>query len=511
MRRVPLLLVDLSIIFISGVAALFFRENLRVGPEKLAALAPYLIAALVVALIVFQVMRLNRTIWRFAGVADHLQLAAAMGATVLGAVLIAFAFNRLEGLARALPFLHILLGVALLSGVRILHRIAHEFRHNRRTSAALLQLEQETSQATVLIVGISRLTEAYLLAAAEFAPGRIKIAGLIGGAERHVGRLAANHEVLGLPEDIKAILERLRVHGVNVDRIVVATSFDALRPDQRQALLRVERSGEARLQLLAIDMGFDGVAGSSEGMRADGAAAEELAFEIDRDELKAIARRSYWRAKRVLDFCVALVALSVSVPLIAIAAALVGASVGLPVIFWQRRPGLGGRSFWVGKFRTMKASHDASGRRLSDEERLSRIGGILRRFRIDELPQLFSVLRGDMSIIGPRPLLPQDQSGAYRMRLLVRPGLTGWAQVVGGRSISPEDKAALDVWYVRNASLFLDAKIVLRTVAVVLFGERTRGELIEHAWRDLFKAGVVKGELSSVNGEFSQNHQMLCV
>src|SRR5208337_5259211 len=104
--------------------------------------------------------------------------------------------------------------------------------------------------------------------------------------------------------------------------------------------------------------------------------------------------------------------------------------------------------------------------------------------------QLFNILRGEMSFVGPRPLLPRDQPEAYRARLLVRPGLTGWAQVVGGRDISPEDKAALDVWYVRNASLALDIEIAIRTVPVVLFGERISVSLIERAWRDLSESGV---------------------
>ena len=120
-----------------------------------------------------------------------------------------------------------------------------------------------------------------------------------------------------------------------------------------------------------------------------------------------------------------------------LAAVLVGASVGLPVLFWQQRPGLGGRPFRVYKFRTMRAAHSSDGRRLSDKERVSQMGTLMRRLRLDELPQLFNIFRGDMSFIGPRPLLPCDQSDAYRARLLVRPGLTGWAQVVGGRDISP--------------------------------------------------------------------------
>jgi lipopolysaccharide/colanic/teichoic acid biosynthesis glycosyltransferase len=191
------------------------------------------------------------------------------------------------------------------------------------------------------------------------------------------------------------------------------------------------------------------------------------------------------------------VALSVSLlivlaPVIALVGLCLSLSVGGPLIFWQQRPGLGGRPFCLYKFRTMGTAHGSDGRRKSDEERVTRVGNFLRRVRLDELPQLFNIIRGDMSFIGPRPLLPCDQDEAYKSRLLVRPGLTGWAQVVGGRSISAQDKAALDIWYLRNASLALDLKIALQTVPMVVFGERISKPLIEAAWQDLQNAGILR-------------------
>jgi lipopolysaccharide/colanic/teichoic acid biosynthesis glycosyltransferase len=170
----------------------------------------------------------------------------------------------------------------------------------------------------------------------------------------------------------------------------------------------------------------------------------------------------------------------------------VAVRLGFPIVFWQHRPGLAGRSFRLYKFRTMGASHGPDGRRLPDAERLSNFCNFLRRTRLDELPQLFNILRGEMSFVGPRPLLHQDQPAECLDRLLIRPGLTGWAQVVGGRNISPEDKAALDLWYVCNASLLLDLKIAARTVEIVLFGERVLTPLIARAWHDLTACGIVK-------------------
>jgi lipopolysaccharide/colanic/teichoic acid biosynthesis glycosyltransferase len=112
------------------------------------------------------------------------------------------------------------------------------------------------------------------------------------------------------------------------------------------------------------------------------------------------------------------------------------------------------------------------------------------------LPQLFNILRGDMSFVGPRPLLLRDQPKELGARLLVRPGLTGWAQVVGGRDITPEDKAVLDLWYVRNAGLLLDLKVAARTIPIVLFGERISRSLIDRAWQDLIDLGIAKADFT---------------
>ena len=141
-------------------------------------------------------------------------------------------------------------------------------------------------------------------------------------------------------------------------------------------------------------------------------------------------------------------------------------------MFWQQRPGLGGRPFRLYKFRTMARPYDADGRRIADADRLSVVGRFLRRSRLDELPQLFNILIGEMSFIGPRPLLAADQYPGLDARLAVRPGMTGWAQIKGGRQLSASDKAALDVWYIRNACLRVDLEILLGTLRVILLGER---------------------------------------
>jgi lipopolysaccharide/colanic/teichoic acid biosynthesis glycosyltransferase len=198
----------------------------------------------------------------------------------------------------------------------------------------------------------------------------------------------------------------------------------------------------------------------------------------------------YHRVKRAIDLVGSAVLMITLAPLFLLVGLLVAADVGLPMVFWQQRPGMRGRPFKLYKFRTMADAYDSDGQRKSDHERVSAIGNFLRRCRLDELPQLLNILKGEMSFVGPRPLLPIDQPIDRRSRLLVRPGLTGWAQIKGGRQISPADKTALDVWYVRNMSATLDLKILLGTVPMLIFGEQVTEAAIVHAWRDMQPASV---------------------
>jgi lipopolysaccharide/colanic/teichoic acid biosynthesis glycosyltransferase len=154
--------------------------------------------------------------------------------------------------------------------------------------------------------------------------------------------------------------------------------------------------------------------------------------------------------------------------------------VGSPVLFWQQRLGRNGRPFLVYKFRTLQAPFDRNGWPMPEHQRESGIGYLLRKTGLDEVPQLLNVLIGDMALIGPRPLLPHDQPPNPEVRLLVRPGITGWAQVNGAKSLTPTEKDRLDEWYIRNASVWTDLRVVMLTLKYVLAGERrARSELVD--------------------------------
>jgi sugar transferase EpsL len=174
--------------------------------------------------------------------------------------------------------------------------------------------------------------------------------------------------------------------------------------------------------------------------------------------------------KRLLDVIVAGLGLLLGLPLLLILGLLVRVRLGSPVLFRQERPGFKGQLFSMIKFRTMVNSVDVDGRLLPDHERLTGLGSFLRNTSLDELPELWNVLKGDMSLVGPRPLLKEYvplYSAEQARRMLVRPGVTGWAQVNGRNAISWEEKFALDVWYVDHQSFWLDVKILFMTIAAV--------------------------------------------
>jgi lipopolysaccharide/colanic/teichoic acid biosynthesis glycosyltransferase len=175
--------------------------------------------------------------------------------------------------------------------------------------------------------------------------------------------------------------------------------------------------------------------------------------------------------KKLLDRTTAALVLVMTAPIMAATAGAVAASMGRPVLFRQRRPGLHGRPFEIAKFRTMRDAYDKTGAPLPDAERLTAVGKFLRSMSLDELPQLWNVLRGELSLVGPRPLLMQylfrySQEQARRHEVL--PGITGWAQIHGRNAVDWDERFRLDVWYVDHWSLLLDLKILAMTALTLI-------------------------------------------
>jgi len=183
--------------------------------------------------------------------------------------------------------------------------------------------------------------------------------------------------------------------------------------------------------------------------------------------------------KRVFDVFFAFIGIVVLSPLILILAILIRIFLDKPIIFKQKRPGLDGKIFTIYKFRTMKDVYTADGKPMDDSLRITKLGRFLRNFSLDELPELFNVLKGEMSLVGPRPLLVEylDHYNDEQMRRhLVKPGITGWAQINGRNSITWKEKFAMDLWYVKHQSFWLDLKILLLTAKKVLLRDNISQE-----------------------------------
>jgi lipopolysaccharide/colanic/teichoic acid biosynthesis glycosyltransferase len=380
---------------------------------------------------------------------------------------------------------------ALIVSILVAARAAARFWHARQIHINGNGRVNGELRETVLVVGVNTITELFLLSVKEFASRRVQVAGVLAEEPSMRGRAIQQKPVLGTVEELQDILQSLEVHGVVVDRIVVATAADRLQPRALEILLEAEKSSDIVVQFLSEQLGLEDSSQKPLDLSAQERnnvprqrAVARLGNVVDVDHLSSTAK-SFRLGKRIVDIFGAAFLVFMLSPVAALVALVVALDVGFPVIFWQQRPGLYGRPFKVYKFRTMRAPHDRQKRRIPDDQRSSAIGRILRRSRLDELPQLYNVLVGDMSLIGPRPLLPRDQSVDYVVRLSVRPGITGWAQVNGGRIISLPDKCILDIWYAQNASFVLDLKIVLSTVKMVFFGDRMNTKAINQARSDL--------------------------
>jgi lipopolysaccharide/colanic/teichoic acid biosynthesis glycosyltransferase len=330
----------------------------------------------------------------------------------------------------------------------------------------------------VLVVGLSHLTELFLRSVAEYASKTIDVVGILSTERELHGHSLRFQKVLGAPEELSRIIDRLEVHGITPDRVVVMQSFDELSREARDALFAVERGSGIQVDWLVERLGFTDPRGQIAGPPSPGLNATAT---MNAPDVVHVSIRPNSALKRTFDVVASLVLLVLLAPMMVVIGLVVAVDVGFPIVFWQKRPGRSGRPFKLFKFCTMRASHNPMGNRIPDECRSSIVGRLLRRTRLDELPQLYNILIGEMSFVGPRPLLSCDQPAETMFRLSVRPGLTGLAQVHGERTMSPDDKNTLDVWYVRNASLWLDLRILLRTVIVFVRGERVDHQTLQAA------------------------------
>ena len=433
----------------------------------------YSCVALVVSIIVFQWFRISSPLPHFFSSNDALTIIGACATTVALTAVILFVFTRLSYAPRSVPIIHFMVLACGLIGVRALNRLTGT------RSAPLASVPHREEVESVMVVGATRLAWFFSMMVDEFSSHDRRIVGVVDERPQLVNRTLNGYSIVGLPEDLSKIIDEYGTHGVEINKVVVAADPKDL-TEKTQLEVRVT----CKARNIPIEWLHETFLISYAKVETN---------EWERDDLKlgsAATSRPYWKIKRLIDVVVALAMLMTFAPLVILIAALVLIDVGFPVVFWQQRVGYLGRPFHVYKFRTMRSCFDRNGKSVSESERLSVLGRLLRWTHVDEIPQLANILIGSMSVVGPRPLLPLDQPNNDVSRLQVRPGLTGLAQINGGTSLSADEKSALDQWYIEHASLLLDVKIILRTIWVVIRGNPRNETLIalalaeKHEWSD---------------------------
>ena len=435
---------------ISPLAAFLLRDGTIYSPGGV---ARYCVISFFVSLLVFQWFQTSSPISRFYSLRDAFELFKACVLIAALTAVASFLLTRLEEAPRSIPILQFLLLAAGLLGGRVLLRLRQSHR-----DAPLSQAADNVDH--VLIIQASRLAWFFTKMVEELAPDRYRIVAILDDEPKLKHRSLNGYPIIGAPSDLEKIVADYAMHGVRIDKVVLAAQPQDLAPDSWDDLSRLCRELNIVLQILPERLISEDAADRTDGVVVHPNAAV-IAPQYD---LSESLDRPFWALKRAGDLALALFSAVVMSPIVVVVCGLVLLDVGIPVVFWQQRVGRNGVPLHLYKFRTMQTLFDrqTKERRLAQEP--SAIGRFLQTTRLDELPQLWNIISGDMSLVGPRPLLPADQPDDLGVRLMVRPGLSGWAQVCGGKLISADEKNALDAWYIRHASPWLDLKIIIRTI-----------------------------------------------
>ena len=418
--------------------------------------AIYCAIAFLSSLIAFLVFRTRDGMTHLFSVNDSLDVTKAVLLSEFFTCLALFSLTRLDGIPRSTPLIHALLLTAGLLGARAFVRTAHS---DREPASAGRHLKAPPVEHIILI-GSNKLSALYIDFLRAYAQGCRRVIAVLDERAEMIGRSISGIRVLGSTSDLLPIINEFKEHGIRADRIIVGGEPEFLTKEALAEITHTCDEYEMKLDYVPRLVGLSTLQAPIEQNQAEQEAITRIAF----------SPSPYFRVKHIADFLLSLLLIVVLLPIFLIIAGVVLLDVGSPIFFWQRRVGINGQGFHMHKFRTLKPAFDAQGQ--STTRRVSWAGTLLRKSRLDELPQLLNVLVGDMSLVGPRPLLPHDQPSDSTVRLMVRPGITGWAQVNGGKLISPESKNAFDAWYVSNASVWLDLQIIGKTIVFMLGGER---------------------------------------
>ncbi|MGI9486308.1 MAG: sugar transferase [Geminicoccaceae bacterium] len=450
-RRLIITAHDLTMLTAAFPISIFLRENFDPDAQHIVPAAYGSAVLFMIALFVFRVMGVQQNMWRYSSPRDLMVVARALFIVTAIFVPAMFLIDRLDGIPRSVLVIFWFVAFAGLCSTRLLYIWAVTWIDGRPHSMSRWE------RCRILVLASIRPSSTVIQSVNIRCAHKVQIVGVVSeDAER--GRTLLGIEVLGNAKRLPQILASLDIVGSYPHAIILD---EADEPARHWLMDHLETAAPSIPVFRSTAIG-------------------QLSQFVDkhqpRDQLITFNSnpKSYLEAKRMIDIAAASIGLVFLSPLLVLIAGLLYLLHGAPIMFTQARAGRYLQEFRLVKFRTMREPFDSTGKALDDKDRVTRLGLLLRATRLDELPQFWNVLRGDMSLIGPRPLLHRDMpSDAHILaeRYSVRPGITGWAQVNGGHQVENHQKMALDIYYIRNASLGLDAKVLFMTVKMMLFGE----------------------------------------
>jgi lipopolysaccharide/colanic/teichoic acid biosynthesis glycosyltransferase len=445
--------------------ALYLRDANILSAQGAEMAMLYCSLSFLFAIIGFWAFRVSDAIPRHFSVHDAIEILKATIAAALATTVVLFSLTRLEGIPRSIPVLQALLLAAGLFAVRAVTMLLDKDG----------QVTEHPSHAEVehiIMIGSTKLSSLYIQFLRAYSPLHRRVIAVLDAKQTLIGRAMSGVPVIAPPQHLAEIIEEFAVHGVYTDRIIIGGDEDFLSEEMLIHVRLICKQRQIALDFLPKLMGL----GDLPPPRRNVASAP---LPIQRPPTRAL--RPYFRIKRIIDCVAALIGIVTFLPLLLLVSVLIRLNLGSPILFWQKRIGQDGKAFFLYKFRTLPPPFDRHGQPVPNDRRISRTGRLLRESRLDEFPQLLNVLFGEMSLVGPRPLLPEDQPTNTSLRLMVRPGLTGWAQINGGNLVTPEEKGALDDWYVQKVSLWLDLRIALLTMRFLFTGERRSEQAVSEA------------------------------
>jgi lipopolysaccharide/colanic/teichoic acid biosynthesis glycosyltransferase len=457
--RIYLSLWDLFWALVSPILALYLRDVDPHFDADWSAVVYYWVLSGGFAILAFFAFRLQDGMTRYFSVHEALDIAEAVLFAELMTFAVLFTLTRLDGIPRSIPLVHgLLLAVGLLAARVFVRIMASEDNEPP---------EHQCRRERIILIGANRFASSFIQLLKAYAPQQQRVIAVLDENAAMIGRAISGVQILGAPHELEAIISEFAIHGISTDRVVIAGEVDFLSSPVLHELERICKKRQIELTFLPRMIGVS----ERKPTNAPAVISKPVASG------PSFALPPLFRLKRWIDIVGSLTLIVLLFPLLMLAGLLVLLDVGRPIFFWQERLGWKGRSFLIYKFRTLRAPFDSAGRPALGSRQPSAVGRFLRAARLDELPQLLNVLFGEMSLIGPRPLLPEDQPANTSIRLSVRPGISGWAQINGAKLVTKEQKEELDEWYVRNASLWLDFWIMMMTIKMVLRGRVSSQEI----------------------------------